>query len=250
MLWRTAAFCSGVLLSCWAISSKFRLKRTGGGRTPAEGGIGGVVGFGAFGLETSETFEDMRISAVLNPSGGSDDLLNLTRGHGGVGVYGTGVNFTTGRMEAIKLTPGAVVPPVIPRSDRPEGGNQPLLTDLKRSCYLEVDIVGIEIDARAYDRPGGEQLLHLHLTDHDLAGPPLPPSIGGISVSWLGENSTNLGGTFDDLSAVNLQRGDFDANGNIDVSGLDALSHTVATGRVNHRCVESDYPRNRLRRNR
>jgi hypothetical protein len=203
--------------------------------TPAEGGIGGIVGFGAFGLETSEIFDDMRISAVLNPSGDSDDLLNLTRGHGGVGVYGAGIDFTTGRMEAFKLNPGGVVPPVILRSDRPEHGNQPLLTDLKRSYFLELDIIGVEIDARAYDRPGGDQLLHLHLTDDNLAGPGLPPAVGGISVAWLGENDTNLGGTYDDLSAVRLQRGDFDANGIVGLMDLDALAHVLANGRVDHR---------------
>jgi hypothetical protein len=173
-------------------------------RTPAQGGIGGTVGFGAFGLEQSQAFGDVKISAVLNPSGDSDDIVNVTRGHGGVGVYGAGIDFSSGRLETFKLLPGGLVP-IIFSSDQPNQGSQPRLTNLNRSYFLELTIVGKDVNARVFDSPGGNQLLHGYFTDNNLGGPTLQPSIAGVSVAWIGTNSTNLSGTWDNLSAVAIR---------------------------------------------
>jgi hypothetical protein len=98
-----------------------------------------------------------------------------------------------------------------------------------------LDILGREIDARVYDERGGMQLLHNHFQDGSQLGPTLPPSIGGVSIIWTGANSTNLAGSFDGLSATRLERGDFDADGQTDVSDLDALSNAIATSQMDHR---------------
>jgi hypothetical protein len=174
-------------------------------RTPAQGGIGGIAGFGAFGLEPSQIFRDVRISAVLNPAGNSDDLLNLTRGHGGVGVYSAGIDFSSGRLTMAKLLPGGLGPVAIFNSDDPNQGSQPLLTNLNRSYFLTLDVIGNEVDARVYDQLGGSQLLHGHFTDNNLGGSTLQPSIAGVSVIWLGTNVTNLDGSYDNLSAVAIR---------------------------------------------
>ena len=41
-------------------------------RTTAQGGAGSAAGF-----ETSQSFSDVRIGALVNPTGTSDDLLNI-----------------------------------------------------------------------------------------------------------------------------------------------------------------------------
>jgi hypothetical protein len=174
-------------------------------RTPAQGGIGGTTGFGAFGLEQSQIFGDVRISAVLNPAGNSDDLLNLTRGHGGVGVYAAGIDFSSGRLTMAKLLPGGLGPVAMFNSDDPNQGSQPLLTNLNRSYFLTLDVIGNEVNARVYDQPGGSQLLQGHFTDNNLGGPSLQPSIAGVSVIWLGTNATNLDGSYDNFSAVAIR---------------------------------------------
>src|SRR3954470_7192186 len=40
--------------------------------TPAQGGAGSAAGF-----ETSQSFGDVRVGALVNPTGTSDDLLNI-----------------------------------------------------------------------------------------------------------------------------------------------------------------------------
>jgi hypothetical protein len=127
-----ASFETGVIgppSDTFATSFANGMLRLGDSRTPAQGGIGGTVGFGAFGLEQSQTFGDVRISAVLNPSGDSDDVVNVTRGHGGVGVYGAGIDFSSGRLETFKLLPGGLVP-IIFSSDQSNQGSGSNSTNL------------------------------------------------------------------------------------------------------------------------
>jgi hypothetical protein len=192
-----ASFQTGVIgppSATFSASFANGMLRLSDSRTPAQGGIGGSPGFGAFGLEQSQVFRDVRISAVLNPAGNSDDLLNITRGHGGVGVYSAGIDFSSGRLT---LGPVAMF-----NSDDPNQGSQPRLTNLNRSYFLTFDVIGNEINARVYDQSGGNQLLHGHFTDNNLGGPALQPSIAGVSVIWLGTNATNLDGSYDNLSAM------------------------------------------------
>lgn len=192
----------GTTSATFATSFNDGILRLSDSRTPAQGGAGGIFGFGAFAREQSQIFGDVRISAILNPLGNSDDLLNVVRGRRDVGLYTAGIDFSSGRLGIAKLLPEALGPVAVYNSDDPNQGSQPLLTDLNRSYFLELDIIGNEISSRVYDEPGGTQLLQVSFLDDNIGGPALEPSFAGVSVIWIGTNSTNLEGSFDNLSAT------------------------------------------------
>jgi hypothetical protein len=87
-------------------------------------------------------------------------------------------------------------------SDSPEQGSQPPLSDLTRSYFVEFSVIGNVLDARAYDQPGGSELLHVHyVDDQGLGGPPLPAGFAGVSAI---REEGSLDGAFDNISVMSI----------------------------------------------
>ena len=159
-------------------------------------------GFGGIGRETSEVFGDARMSGILNAAGNSNDFLGLNMRSQAIGTntYAARIEFSTGRMAVFKIVNFAAAFTIF--SDSPEQGSQPLLSDLARSYFLQFDVVGNVLDARAYDQPGGSELLHVHyVDDQGLGGPPLPPGFAGVSAI---REEGSLDGAFDNVSVTSI----------------------------------------------
>ena len=93
-------------------------------------------------------------------------------------------------------------PLLVVGSDSPEQGSQPLLSDLGRSYFLQFDVIGNVLDARVFDQPGGNELLHVrHVDDDGIGGPPLGPGLAGVSAV---RTAGALDGAFDNLSVVTI----------------------------------------------
>jgi hypothetical protein len=159
-------------------------------------------GFGGIGRETSEVFGDARMSGTLNAAGNSNDFLGLNMRSQAVGTntYAARIEFSTGRLAVFKIVNFAAA--FTSFSDSPEQGSQPPLSDLTRSYFLQFDVVGNVLDARAYDQPGGNELLHVHyVDDQGLGGPPLPPGFAGVSAI---REEGSLDGAFDNVSVTSI----------------------------------------------
>ena len=157
-------------------------------------------GFGGIGRETSQVFDDARMSGILNAAGNSNDFLGLNIRSQAIGTstYAARIEFSTGRMAVFKIVNFAAAFTIF--SDSPEQGSQPLLSDLDRSYFVQFDVIGNVLDARAYDQPGGSELLHVHyVDDQGLGGPPLPPGFAGVSAI---REEGSLDGAFDNLSVT------------------------------------------------
>jgi hypothetical protein len=192
--------------------------------------LGGGSPRGGFGSETSQVFDDVRVSAIVNAAGNSDDVLGVfVRGpvvHEQCcgPLYDAHLSFVSGSgflsVRKVVPTPTATRPPVIIRSSSPEQGNQPLLTDLDRSYFLEFTVIDNVLDARLFDQPGGAELLHVHyVDDQGLGGPPLAPGIAGVSAA---RQIGTLDATFDNVSATAVPEprlvGDYNQNGTVDAA--------------------------------
>jgi len=170
--------------------------------------LGGGPPVGGFGAETSQVFGDVRVSGIVNAAGNSDDLLGFfVRGPEVFEqccgpLYTAALDFSSGFLEVFKVvpTPTAMNPPLITRSNSPQQGSQPLLTDLDRSYFLEFRVIDNVLDARVFEQPGGAELLHVHIVDDQgLGGPPLAPGIAGVAAARF---AGALDGTFDNLSVT------------------------------------------------
>ena len=157
-------------------------------------------GFGGIGRETSQILSDARMPGTLNAAGNSNDFLGLNLRSQAVGTstYAARIEFSTGRMAVFKIINFAAAFTIF--SDSPEQGSQPFLSDLDRSYFLQFDVIGNVLDARAYDQPGGSELLHVHyVDDQGIGGPPLPLGFAGVSAI---REEGNLDGAFDNLSVT------------------------------------------------
>ena len=159
-------------------------------------------GFGGIGRDTSQVFDDARMSGILNAAGNSDDFLGLNIRSQAIGTntYAARIEFSTGRMAVFKIVNFAAAFTIF--SDSPEQGSQSLLSNLARSYFVEFDVIGNVLDARAYDQAGGNELLHVHyVDDQGLGGPPLPPGFAGVSAI---REEGSLDGAFDNISVVSI----------------------------------------------
>ena len=157
-------------------------------------------GFGGIGRETGQVFNDARMSGILNAAGNSNDFLglNIRNQPSGSSTYGARIEFNTGRLAVFKVVNFAPAFGIF--SDSPEQGSQPLLSDLARSYFVQFDVIGNVLDARAYDQPGGSELLHVHyVDDQGIGGPPLPPGFAGVSAI---REEGSLDGAFDNLTVM------------------------------------------------
>ncbi len=103
---------------------------------------------GAISRETSQVFQNARMSGVLNAAGTSDDFLglNLNSPASGDDAYGARIEFNSGRLAIFKVVD--FLPVFAVGSDSPEQGSQPLLSNLARSYFLQFDVVDNVLDAR------------------------------------------------------------------------------------------------------
>ena len=157
-------------------------------------------GFGGIGRDTSQVLDDVRMSGILNALGNSNDNLGLSIRNQAMGnnTYGARIEFHSGRLAVFKIVNFA--PAFAIFSDSPGQGSQPLLSDLARSYFLQFEVIGNVLDARAYDQPGGSELLHVHyVDDQGLGGPPLPPGLAGVSAI---REEGSLDGAFDNVSVT------------------------------------------------
>jgi hypothetical protein len=181
-------------------------------RTPAEGGAGSGAG-----VETSQAFSDVRIETLVNPTGTSDDLLNVfvrfdfALNH----TYAAGIDFSTGVLDVVKL---AGAPVLLVLSTDASQGSQPPLTDLSRGYYLRLDAVGNQLSASVFDAPGGTELLHASFIDTGaVGGPAYDQGLAGVSAVARG---LQLDATFDNLSAGTVPEPSTAALGIVTVLGL------------------------------
>jgi hypothetical protein len=159
-------------------------------------------GFGGIGRDASQILDDVRISGILNAAGNSNDNLGLSIRNQALGnnTYGARIEFHSGRLVVFKIVNFA--PAFAIFSDSPGQGSQPLLSDLARSYFLQFEVIGNVLDARAYDQPGGSELLHVHyVDDQGLGGPPLPPGLAGVSAI---REEGSLDGAFDNISVMSV----------------------------------------------
>jgi hypothetical protein len=157
-------------------------------------------GFGGIGRETSQVFSDARMSGILNAAGNSDDFLGLNIRNQALGnsTYGARIEFNIGRLVLFKVVD--FVPVLGIASNSPEQGSQPLLSDLARSYFVQFEVIGNVLDARAYDQAGGTELLHVHyVDDQGVGGPPLGPGFAGVSAI---REEGSLDGAFDNLQVT------------------------------------------------
>ena len=123
----------------------------------------------------------MRVTGTLNPSGTTSNQLNLkARADPQAGTtYAAGINFAAGVLQVTKLV-GRPVKIVLSTDD--SQGNQPPLTDVARSYFLQFDVVGNHLTARVFDVEGGTQFLVVDYTDTGDGGLPLESGYAGVSV--------------------------------------------------------------------
>jgi hypothetical protein len=188
---------------------------------------GGGPPLRGFAADSSQVFGDVRVSAIVNAAGNSDDLLGLNVRGPHVfeqccgSAYAANLDFSRGDLEVVKLVATSTIPPyitpVITRSNWPEQGSQPLLTDLDRSYFLEFTVIGNVLDARVFDQPGGAELLHVHyVDDQGRGGPSLAPGSAGV-VAF--RHTGSLDATFDNLSVTAIpEPGDYNQNGVVDTA--------------------------------
>jgi hypothetical protein len=144
---------------------------------PAQGGAAIGIGF-----ESSVVFDDVRVSGILNPTGTSNNLLNLLARFDlqANNVYPAGIDFGAGTLNVAKIVGGGAPVDLVLSTDDSQG-NQPPLKDLARSYFLQLDVVGNQLTARVFDVEGGTQLLIVNYTDTGVGGPPLASGIAGVS---------------------------------------------------------------------
>jgi hypothetical protein len=162
----------------------------------------GGPNFGGIGRETSQVFADARMSGILNPAKNSNDLLGLSLRSQALGdsTYGARIGFDAGRLNVFKIVNFVGVFDIA--SDSPGQGSQPLLSDLANSYFVQFDVIGNVLDARAFDHAGGIELLHVHyVDDQGIGGPPLGPGLAGVSAL---RNAGSLDGTFDNISVRSI----------------------------------------------
>jgi hypothetical protein len=151
-------------------------------RLPAVGGAALALG-----LETGETFTDVRVTGTLNPTGTTNNLLNLVARRNPVipNTYSSGIDFGAGFLQIVKVTGGMAVESI--RSTDASQGSQPLLANLARSYFLELDVVGNQLTSRVFDVAGGTQLLVVNYTDTGVVGgPPHASGLAGVSSESTG----------------------------------------------------------------
>ena len=165
---------------------------------PAQGGT--PVGFAG---ETSVVFDDVRVSGIVNPTGTTDNLLNLLARFDlqANNVYAVGIDFGAGVLSVAKIVGGGGPVDLVLSTDAGQG-NQPPLKELARSYFLQLDVVGTQLTARVFDVEAGTQLLIVNYTDTGVGGPPLASGIAGVSVLSL--TSGPVDGNFGPVGAEPL----------------------------------------------
>lgn len=120
------------------------------------------------------TFDDVKVSALLNPAGDSNDqfLLFARLNLEAFDTYVAGVDFTTNLLFLNKVTGGEVPnPPLLEAFD--------VLPDLTQPYVAEFTVIGNELTARLFDETGTNELFELSFVDTDN---PFSTGVTGIGV--------------------------------------------------------------------
>ena len=133
----------------------------------SEGGFGS-----SFFTVTDQIFEDVRVSALLNPTGDSNDqVVLLARGDlSSISSYNAGIDFAENVLLFSKTVNGQIinfdlVPNILPALDQP--------------YFVELEVVGNQLTARFFDETGNDELFSLSATDDD----PLIAGTSGLAVN-------------------------------------------------------------------
>src|SRR5262249_24580623 len=142
-----------------------------------------------FAADLEEVFTAVRVAGTLNPTGTTNNILNLSLGDTQGHAYGASIDFSAGVLIVAKINV-AVAPVDLVVSTDSSQGSQPPLTDLARSYFMEVDFVGNHVTARVFDSEGGTQLLVVNYTDTGVGGPT-------YTSGWVGVSAVSTGGVVD-----------------------------------------------------
>jgi hypothetical protein len=155
-----------------------------------------------FGEDTSQIFTDVRVTGTLNPTGTTDNQLNLKARTDPQDVstgYAAGINFTTGTLQVTKLV-GQPIKMVLSTDD--SQGNQPPLIDRARGYFLQFDVVGNHLTARVFDVKEGTQLLVVNYTDTGDGGPAFTSGLAGVTA--VSTTGGLVDATFGPVSATSI----------------------------------------------
>lgn len=125
-------------------------------------------------VNPAATFEDVKVSALLNPAGDTNDQLllfarlNLETSD----TYLAGVDFATNRLFLNKVIGGEV--PATPIAETFD-----VLPDLNQPYFAEFTVIDNQLIARLFDETGTNQLAKLSVFDTDQ---PLSAGVTGIGV--------------------------------------------------------------------
>jgi|GEM_PF-6502519 len=125
-------------------------------------------------VNPTATFENIKVSALLNPAGDTNDQfllfarLNLETSD----TYLAGVDFATNRLFLNKVIEGEV-----PATPIAEAFN--VLPDLNQPYFAEFTVIDNQLIGRLFDKTGTNQLAELSAFDTDQ---PLSAGVTGISV--------------------------------------------------------------------
>lgn len=161
-----------------------------------------------FGVVITESFTDVKMTGIINPSGDgniNDTVGLLIRGNLlNQSFYMAEINYSEGNLH-------------IYRNGGP--GNSNIATEaipslnFTDSVYVEVEAIGDQIEAWVYDAPGGTLRANTSVTDNSFAS--------GLSGVLVNENFGGLPmlGVWDDLTSVAIGSdvvGDYDGDGDVD----------------------------------
>ena len=175
------------------------------------------------GIDTSETFADVRVSATVNLDPSVGTLMGLTTNTGGAG--------NGGYIFSVEFAPSADVGTawlaragggVFDAAGSERDFGIPTRLEVDSSYFLELDVIGNQLTGRVFDTHGGDLLLSMTRT---VANPVEGPKFAGVySGTPNGFEDVPTGGTFDGISATALRPGDANLDGDVNFADFLTLS--------------------------
>ena len=157
---------------------------------------------GAMSRETSQVFQNARMSGVLNAAGTSDDFLglNLNSPASGDDAYGARISLTAAGWPYLKSwTSYRYLPLGVIPQNRAASHCFPISPE---ATFFSSTLLTMCWNAHMFDQQGGNECCTCaHVDDDGIGGPPLGPGQAGISAVRM---AGTLDGTFDNLSVVTI----------------------------------------------
>jgi hypothetical protein len=191
---------------------------------PLTAAVGGAAS--VFGIHP-DPFDDVRVTAVINPNANidiNDSQFVFARGNPTTNeFYSAEVDYDGSRL-ILWRSDGLAVGGEIAGVDIPN-------LQFDQSVYLEFEAVESDYTARLYEEPGGALLAEVSGFD-DTRGP--DPGLTGLITSSQSSTSLEILGVWDDVTATSLDvvavDADFDDDGSVDCIDVDALVADIAAG--------------------